>query len=628
MANALNKQQNKTKKQDKIKKRNKIKQRQRQYPIVYLLPLIMILAVIPLMIHQYRFNTGLTQYNWFQGDASTSDLFLHVKMVWSYAMFITILCFMIYMIFSEEIKPVWDRILIPILVYGALSFLSALFSINRHYSFSGIQQQFESVWMLLGYVLLVYYSFFILYQENAVKRLMPYLIGGITIMTLFGLLQALKIDPLHTKFLQNLIVIDKKLIGKIKFSFEEGRTFMSLYNPNYVGYYVVIMVPILVALIMHTEKVLLRIFYAFLAAALVFVLFASQSRAGVLVLVATFLVMLLCMRKVFFKNWKLTLGIIVVATVAFIVVNMMNQNVLIGRMRSMFSSSPQNYALEYIETGKDVTFCYKGNEIHFSMEREKGADAATFHVVDGDGKEVASILQTETNVYQIMDERFPFVYAEMYDRSFRGFYVEHARTGTGNDAFSPTKRWLFSNQYKQNDSTYYIKGAGASFFHLKRYQAGDGFLEKHHLLANKRGYIWARTLPLLKKYPLLGSGPDTFVIAYPNDDLVGLYNSGHDVEIVTRPHCMYLQIAAQTGIPSLIAFLVFFGWYFIRSFKLYWKQSYDSYMSKIGLAVMISIMGYLILGLTNDSSVVISPVFFVLTGMGLGINRHLESLQK
>lgn len=604
------------------------KQQQKQYPVAYLLPLIMILAVIPMMMRQYRFDTGLTQYDWYQGPGNTSDLFLHIKMTWSYAMFITILCFMVYMVFSEEIKPIWDRILIPILVYGALSFVSALCSVNRHYSFSGIYEQFESVWMLLGYVLLVYYSFFILYQESAVRRLIPFLVAGIAAMTIFGVLQAVKLDPLRTNFVQNLIFTEKENVGKMSFAFEEGRTFMSLYNPNYIGFYVVIMVPILVALIMHTKKVVLRVCYAVLAAALVFVLFASQSRAGILVLAVTFLVMLLCMRKVFLKHWKLTLGIVAVVAVVFIGVNVMNQNVLIGRMRSMFSSSPQNYALEYIETGKDVTFGYQGNEIHFSMEREEGAEAATFHVVDGNGKKVASTLRSGTNIYDITDERFPFSYAELNDESFRGFYVEHARTGTGNDAFSPTKQWRFSNQYKENDSTYYIKGAGASFFHIKRYEEGDGFLEKNYLLANKRGYIWARSMPVLKKYPLLGSGPDTFLISYPNDDLVGLYNSGHDVEVVTRPHCMYLQIATQTGIPSLIAFLVFFGWYLIRSLKLYWKQSYDSYMSKIGLAVMISVLGYLILGLTNDSCVAVSPVFFVLVGMGLGINRHLEGLQE
>lgn len=600
---------------------------QKKYSLVYLLPLIMILAIIPLLMHQYFFNTGLTQYDWYQGAGNTSDLFLHVKMVWSYAMFITILCFMIYMFFSEEIKPIWDRILIPILIYGGLTFLSALFSINRHYSFAGIYEQFEPVWMHLGYVILIYYAFFILCQEAAVKRLMPWFVAGITVMAAFGLFQAMGLDPLRTKWLQSLILIKKEDVGKLRIIFEKGRTFMSLYNPNYVGGYVVLMVPILIALLLHTRKLGLRIFYGILAAVLVFVLFASQSRAGILVLAATFLVMLLCMRKLFFQNWKLTTGIIVVAVVGFIGINMMNQNALWSRMQSMFSASPQKYDLEYIEADEDVVFGYRGNEIHFTADYEEASDTTTFHVVDGDGKEVASRLRSD-NVYEITDERFPFTYADTKGEEFKGFYVEIPRSGTGSDEKGPTRQWRFSNRYKSGDDSYYIKGAGASFFHIHKYEEGNGFLEKNYLLANKRGYIWARTLPLLKKYPFLGSGPDTFVIAYPNDDLVGQYNSGHDVEVITRPHCMYLQIAVQTGIPSLIVFLVFFGWYLVRSLRLYWKQSYDSYMAKLGLAVMISILGYLILGLTNDSCVVTSTIFFAMVGMGLGINRHVAGLQK
>ncbi|MDO4167900.1 MAG: polymerase, partial [Eubacteriales bacterium] len=57
---------------------------------------------------------------------------------------------------------------------------------------------------------------------------------------------------------------------------------------------------------------------------------------------------------------------------------------------------------------------------------------------------------------------------------------------------------------------------------------------------------------------------------------------------------------------------------------LYWKLQYDSYMAKMGVAVMVSVIGYLILGLTNDSCVAVSPIFFVLTGLGMGINRHLQ----
>lgn len=602
--------------------KNQIK---KTYPLIYLLPVIMVLAVIPLLIYQYKFDPGLAVYDWYQGsNGEISDMFLHVKMVWLYVMFIMIACFLIYMIFSEEITPVWDRILIPFLVYGGLSFISALFSINRRYSFHGINEQFESVWILLGYVLLIYYAFFILYQKEAVERLIPWLVGGITVMTVFGILQAFNLDPLRTKFVQSLILKDQDLVGKVKFAFEEGRTFMSLYNPNYVGFYVVMMVPLLIALMMHAHKIWLRIFYGVLAAALVFVLFASQSRAGILVLAVTFLIMLFCMRKVFFNNWKLTLAIIVIAAVGFIGINAMNQNALLNRMRSMFSESPKEYDLEYIEADEDVVFGYRGNEIHFTMDIDPDAEMAAFQVVDGDGKTVAYVNGSEAGSYQVTDERFPFSFGAVNQQSFRGFYVEIPRRGTGNDYISPTKKWFFSNLYKSNDASYYIKGAGNSFFHIRRCEQGSGFLDKNYLLANKRGYIWARTLPLLKKYFLIGSGPDTFVIAYPNDDLVGQYNSGHDSEIITRPHCMYLQIATQTGVPSLIAFLVFFGWYLIRSLRLYWKQDYEGVMPKLGVAVMVSVLGYLILGLTNDSCIVASPIFFTLAGMGLGINRYVS----
>lgn len=611
-------------------KNSKKKQTERKYPLTYLLPLVMVIAIIPLLIHQYNYNTGLTQYDWFQGAEHTSDMFLHVKMVWLYAMFIVILCFMIYMIFSEEIKPIWDRMLIPIFVYGGFSIISAIFSINRHYSFVGIHEQFEAVWMLLGYVLLIYYSFFILYQESAVKRLIPWLVAGITVMTLFGILQAVKLDPLRFRFFQKFILTNQDLIGKLKFSFEKGRAFLSLYNPNYVGFYVVMVVPILIALFLHTQKVIYRIGYGLLAAGMVFVLFASQSRAGILVLVVTFFIMLLCMREVFFKNWKLTLGIIVIVAVGFVGINYMNQNALLNRMRSMFDVSTQEYALESIEADEDVTFTYGGNEIHFTVDTDTAENATTFHVADGDGKPVLYTSGSDESSYVITDERFPFTFGVFESGSFRGFYVGIPQVGTEETSDETTRQWIFSNQMKSGDTSYYIKGAGKSFFHIKKYNEGNGFLEKHYQIANKRGYIWSRTLPLLKniKYALLGSGPDTFVIAFPNDDLVGMYNSGHDREIITRPHCMYLQIAVQTGIPSLIAFLVFYGWYLIRSFRIYWKQKYDSYMAKLGVAVMVSVIGYLILGLTNDSCIAVSPIFFVITGLGMGINYHLQQTKQ
>lgn len=601
--------------------------REPKYPIAYLIPLIAVLAVIPLIVHMYQYDTGLTEYDWYSGPATTLDYFLHAKTIWLYVAFIGIIFLMVFMIFSEEITPMWDKLLIPLLVYCGLCLISVFTSVDKHFSLSGIYSQFESVWILLGYGLLVYFALYVLNSEAAIQRMMPWFLGGIAIMAVIGILQALNHDILKMPAIQNLIFTDKSLVGKVQSTFEDNRVYLTLYNPNYVGCYTALTVPMLIALLMHTKKLALRIFCGILSVALLVALFASQSRAGILALAATFLLMLLCMRKVFLKNWIVTVSVIAVAILGFIGANILSHNVLLNRLATMFESEKETYALEGISCDQDVTFYYQGNELHITAEAGDD-DVLNFTLTDQEGSPVAFTAGEGETPNTITDPRFPFTFRQFIKDNFKGFQVTTSRAelidGTEQ---TTTKDWTFSNQIFDGDKSYYYKGGGNSFFHIKKEHDGVKFLDERYHLANGRGYIWSRTLPLLKKYFFLGSGPDTFIIAFPNDDVVGIYNSGHDGESITRPHCMYLQIAVQTGVPSLIAFLVFFGWYILRSLKLYWNADYSGYLPKLGLGVLASVIGYLILGITNDSCVAVAPIFFVLTGMGMGINYRLNKAE-
>ena len=107
-----------------------------------------------------------------------------------------------------------------------------------------------------------------------------------------------------------------------------------------------------------------------------------------------------------------------------------------------------------------------------------------------------------------------------------------------------------------------------------------------------------------------------------------MYNSGHANEIITKPHNMYLQVGVQTGVPSLIALLIFFGWYLVTCLRLYWKNDYTNYLSVIGVGIFTSVIGYLILCLTNDSCIAVSPIFYALIGMGMGINYKISTDRK
>ena len=609
----------------------RVKRRQaaqaKKYPLLYLIPLIAVLAFIPAVIYQYNVRTNLKQYGWFKGGRSVVDFFLWTKSIWLYLTFGLIVFLMLYMIFSEEIKPVWDAILIPLIIYGVLCLISACFSIDKAHSFGGIYEQYESVWMLLGYVLLVYYAFYNLHSEESVKRLMPWFIGGIAFLTFIGLCQAFGYDPIENKQIQKLFLTENRLLGRLKLKFGKGRTYMTLYNPNYVGYYAVLTIPVVLVLLLHAKKMWVRLLYGVLIGGLLICLFASQSRAGILTLGVALLILILFMRKIFLKKWYVPVVIIVIAIAGFFVVDQRNNNVLTQRLQGMFRSEKEVYPLESIVTGDDVTFTINGNECHITEQVEE--DEVSFELKDQDGRDIAYEQITNSEEIVVTDERFPLKLGVIERSSFNGFYVVTTLNQKINGVDVPTKkRWSFTNQVIPGDDSYYTIAGGSSQFKLEKVEKGLQFFEDHYSLANNRGYIWAKTCLILKKYPLLGSGPDTFLIAFPNHDLVGIYNSGHGSEMITKPHCLYLQIAAQTGIPSLIAFLVFFGWYVVSGIRLYWREDYSSYMSKIGVAMLVSVIGYLIVGLTNDSCITVSPVFFVLTGMGLGINHYLRTEQK
>lgn len=592
-----------------------LKKNEKKVSISIILPIIAVLAVIPLITYKYEYYTHLETFDWYRGNPQAADFFLHYKTIALIIVSIYMVLAIIYMVWGEERKFVWDKKFIPLAVYAVITLVSAIASKNSYFSFNGIYEQFEPVWILMGYAVIAYYCFYVLRDETTVKHTIRCFIAGISVMAALGLSQVFKCDFLRSDLGMKLITPPPH--EKLTFNFELGRSYLTLYNPNYVGYYATLIVPLLIALVFTTKKLWHRIGYAFLAASLVLILFSSQSRAGIVIIIISLFIMLLCMRKVFIKNWKITAAAIAVFIIGFIGINMANQNILFTRMKSMFSTADEVHALKSILTNDDnVTITYNDASLIFKTSLdETGADV--FELSDGSGVIVNYALSEDNTAYVIQDERFPFTFAPVRTNGFNGFEI----TIEG-------KQWYFSNLMKENDTSYYVLGNSMSLFKLTEQEKSISFLENHYHFANMRGYIWARTIPLLKEYFLLGSGPDTFVIAFPNHDLVGLYNSGHENETITKPHCMYLQTAVQTGVPSLIALLIFYIWYLISSIKLYWKHSYEGYMPKIGVAIFASCIGYMILALTNDSCVTTSPIFYALIGMGLGINYNLKKEQR
>jgi O-antigen ligase len=100
-------------------------------------------------------------------------------------------------------------------------------------------------------------------------------------------------------------------------------------------------------------------------------------------------------------------------------------------------------------------------------------------------------------------------------------------------------------------------------------------------------------------------------------------SSGMNI-IVDKPHNLYLQTAVNTGVLSLISLLFFWGIYLVNSMKIYLKGNLNSYTEYMGAAIFLSITAYLVAGMFNDSIVAVAPLFWILLGMGIGINRMVK----
>lgn len=585
----------------------------------HLIPLVLILTVIPLLSRAYQYDPKLSQFTWYPQTTSVYDFYIYYKS----QLFIITAAAMAFLIigklFIAEKKPYTPLPFIPLAIYAGLALLSSIFSSYRSFSFSGIYEHFESIWVLLGYGIAAYYAYLYVEDEQDIHFLIRCFMIGIFLMVCLGLSQAFKHDFFQTSLGRKILTPDPELQQALTFNFGPGRVYMSLYNPNYVGYYAALIIPVLLSCVLFykpyssTKKeriidIIEIIICIFLSVGLFYCLIKSQAKNGIISLsLALFCMMIISLWK-FKKYWYVGIIALAVMIGGFFYADKALNYAVTNSVKTMLSSQKATYPLERITLSKDnVRVTYKGNDILFRINEE----AAAFLVTD-DNDNPLPVSEIEEYTYHVDDERFT-------DLTFTFFPVEnHIAIGLR----AAGNVWYFAN----GEDSYLYRNP---FGHWVTFETAESVLfTGREKIASGRGYIWSRTIPLLKKYLILGSGADTFSIAFPNDDYVGMFNSGYFGMTMTKPHNLYLQIGVQTGVLSLIAFLVFYILYFISSCKIYFKTRLDSYSARIGLGIFIGSIGYMISGIINDSTITVAPIYWALIGLGIGINLRLSNQLK
>lgn len=596
-----------------------------------MLPVLIMVGVVPLIVRQTAYETGLSEQPWFANVFSAYEFFLAPKALALTFLMLAMAVAVGMRIWKEKKRIAFAKILIPLVAYEILAFLSACFSVNRSFSFFGSYEQFESVWVLLSYGLVVYYIFLYAQTELELQVVTDAICFGATVVGLLGALQGLGFDYLATKLGQKLVTTEaflKGIGGELTLKFEDNQAYATLYNPNYLGVFGAFILPFLVILILFEKNKWRRIWHCADFVLVAIAMLSSRSRAGLIAAGVAICVALLMNIRSVLKWWYLAIPAVNFMVALVLLVNAYNDNLLFKRLQGIFekdNTTVTEYTAEdgtvVRETGltemftttEGVVFTY--NEMRLQVSLYVDGDAYGIYATTEDGEQVPMLADDTGSL-------FWFEAPALSGVTVTPIYIGE-ELGICIDAIG--KEWKFF--YDDSKGSYqYV----TSYDKASDMIVGDRFgFENYQEIFTGRGFVWSRTIPLLKKHIFLGSGPDTFLLEFPKTDYLSMYQYVKDERlIITRPHNMYLQIGVQTGVLSLICILVFYGWYAASSLRLYCFRNKGSILEGFGTAAFIGSIGYMVSGITNDSMVVTAPVFWGMIGLGITANAMVTKQRK
>lgn len=553
-----------------------------------ILPLILMVTVEPLIAVKQKVSTYLGQFPWFPADGYQDDYFMYGKMIVLLILAVWSLVMMLDKSIIRRKKRSLEKRWIVLGLYGLLVMISTVCSIDKNLSIKGMWQQYETVWTLLGYLITVFAAFWLAETEKQRKILLLAACTGAAVEVIPGLLQ---------------------MAGRDIWGNKSRKVYMTLYNPNYAAVYIILVLPLVLATVMLVEKKWQKAVLTLVAILLGVCLIGSRSRTGIAVLVILAVVLAICLCPGKKKLLAILLGVAIPVIALTAVGESGRRHLRRGLERTM--TRIEEYKFQDIHAdGERVYFRYLGKEIWLDMTVQDGELILT--AADEQERSLPVEWNNTEQCWQITEE--PFTECK-FTLTYQDGIGILCMSKSGAD-------WNFAK-----------KGMNGSYGYVTRFgkidtiEEAPAVLKGYERALSGRGYIWGRTIPLLSKHILLGTGPDTFIEAFPQNDYVKRYNSSNHMynEIPSKAHSMYLQSALQTGVLSMICLLVFWIWYLKDSVSLYLIQKKRDWL---GLACAVSVTGYLLMGLMNDSNLATAPVFWCILGLGLSINTgHKKAVE-
>jgi len=520
----------------------------------------------------------------------------------------------------------------PVLISLSYLLFVIISAVASPYSFTawfGTYARGEGAFMWISYFVVFFAAmYFVTSLENARLLLFGLAFSSI-IMGLIGVSQFIGRDFFTTDFARWIITVGdaqmaepilvdgewvprRSLINPV-FTIAHG----TLFNPNTFGKYTAMISPVLLlAALTYTGKKFVNIIFLVAGGLMLLGVFGSSSLGGLVGIVTAagvLLVTFIFSRGISGKKLAFAAGpVVLTLLLAILFVTPLNERVmfLFGRLGDAIRADTTAIQ-DYIFDGNTMTVTNEDGVILNLTVNHMGRDGWVT-VTDANGNEItphrdATMLNTGRGVEYTFD--IPG-YRNVRIEKYSDIFLYHHRTSI---PFFLTLE----------DGRLYGVSPTRMSVDLHRDIPHWGFAGRETWGSN-RGYIWSRSFPLMftPRTLTIGYGPDTFINIFPKYEMPALqrfFNS--PFIIVDKAHNIVIQTWISTGGISAILLVSLLMFYLFTTFRSLVKTKNEpifSYGLRLGLLCGIS--AYFMSSMATDTTIGSTGVFFVLLGVGFGLN--------
>ncbi len=625
----------------------KTKEQKNWYDYTIGVCVILVLAIVPLFIGAKYVDVTPSE-SIVRSSAKILDVFSYYKSLT--ICFITLFMSIAFFMYVPEKGEKKYNLEHPIFFCGIAFILFVILSFfltsYKELALIGISERYESMWTLISYMALMVISFKYCVTKFRVKLVICGLFAGIFIIGTIGMFQYFDMDIFSTEFGAKWVLGDMYQGNPLNIKFDE--VYSLLYNPNCVGMYCSMLLPFTIILAVclpfnifkYCFEGIIKYISIILSVILIFNLVGSDSEGGFVAVFTSLFIAAVLGIVYIIKNKKYRQCSKVFLTVIFVIVSVfvLSSVIFILNNENVIEKISYNFDILTGKSEGSSGYYFKDLLVDSNKNRIEilTIDNSIFIDYNKDSKRLQ--ISDKDNILLPYNECDFSI--ETIKEKRRNNHIIKSKNGQilsmdiflkENIPVLELKNDNISIRFKVSDKGELLpvdKNYNIIDINKKADSIGFNGIEA---FGTGRGYIWSRSMPLIFsngiKGFISGSGPDSFAIAFPQFEIrEKLKYLGNPYIIIDKPHNFYLQTAINTGLLSLVSFIVLFVTYIYRTIKSILKDiENDKLIISLKFAFLIGVIGYLISALATDSVVSVAPTFWIMLGTGFAISEFSKT---